>query len=90
MKTNFSLLFYLKKQKVYASIIADFGSVKYIPSGQTSITASKNSLVYKPCESVTNNEFNCQSDVYQTGLVLFQLLGGFFPPAVADWLSKND
>ncbi|MDF2433164.1 MAG: eukaryotic-like serine/threonine-protein kinase [Mucilaginibacter sp.] len=73
-----------------SAIIADFGSVKYIPSNQTSITASKNSLVYKPCESVTNNEFNCQSDVYQTGLVLFQLLGGFFPLAIADWLSKND
>jgi serine/threonine protein kinase len=72
------------------AIIADFGSVKYIPSGQNAITASKNSLVYKPCESIVSNEFNCQSDIYQAGLVLFQLLGGYFPPAIAEWLSEKD
>lgn len=73
-----------------SAIIADFGSVKYIPSSQTSITASKNSLVYKPKESILNNEFNYQSDIYQSGLIMFQLLGGYFPIAVADWLSEKD
>jgi serine/threonine protein kinase len=69
--------------------IADFGSIKYIPARKNSIVASKNSLVYRPKESIQRNEYNFQSDVYQVGLILFQLLGGFFPDAMIDWFNEK-
>lgn len=69
--------------------IADFGSIKYIPAKKDSIVASKNSLVYRPKESIQKNEYNFQSDVYQVGLILFQLLGGFFPDAMIDWFNEK-
>jgi len=71
------------------AIIADFGSIKHIPSQKSDIIASKNSLMYRPKEAVLNNIYNFQSDIYQTGLILFQLLGGFFPIAIADWLTQS-
>jgi serine/threonine protein kinase len=73
-----------------SAIIADFGSIKHIPSKQTSISASRNSMVYRPKESVLHNEYNFQSDIYQTGIVLFQLLGGHFPKSMAGWLSPKE
>jgi len=73
----------------YTACIADFGSIKYLQKNQTSLIASKNSLIYRPKETVDKNEYNFQSDIYQIGLVLFQLLGGFFPNASADWLTNK-
>lgn len=69
--------------------IADFGSIKYLPAKRNSIPASKNSLIYRPKEAIDRNEYNFQSDVYQVGLILFQLLGGFFPDSIVDWLTDR-
>ncbi|MCJ7448686.1 MAG: protein kinase family protein [Bacteroidales bacterium] len=71
------------------AIIADFGSVKYIPFSQNSIVASKNSLVYRAKEVVEKGEYCFQSDIYQVGIVLFQLLNGFFPLAIIDWFDTK-
>lgn len=69
--------------------IADFGSIKHLPTNKDSLVASKNSLVYRPKEAVEKNEYSFQSDLYQIGLILFQLLGGFFPDAMIDWFNEN-
>jgi eukaryotic-like serine/threonine-protein kinase len=69
------------------AIIADFGSVKHIPSDKQNIVASKNSMVYRAKEVVEKGEYCFQSDIYQVGIILFQLLGGFFPDAIIDWLD---
>ncbi len=79
----------LIEQETLKACIADFGSIKQLPKKKTSIPASKNSLVYRPKETIDSNEYNFQSDVYQIGLILFQLLGGYFPDAMADWLSPT-
>lgn len=71
------------------AIIADFGSIKHIPLQKSEIVASKNSLVYRPKEAVVNNLYSFQSDIYQAGIILYQLLGGFFPIAIADWLTQS-
>jgi serine/threonine protein kinase len=71
------------------AIISDFGSVKQIPSDKNNIVASKISMVYRAKEVVDKGEYCFQSDVYQVGIIFFQLLGGFFPDAIMDWLDAN-
>ena len=68
------------------AIIADLGAVKKIQEASGFVTG-----VYLPSESILNNKYYFQSDLYQVGLIMFQLLGGFFP--VSDeikWLNKRD
>jgi serine/threonine protein kinase len=69
--------------------IADFGSIKKIPEASNSVVASKSTFIYKPFESVVDGDYFKQSDIYQIGVVLFQLLGGVFPGAAADWLTER-
>ncbi len=69
--------------------IADFGSIKKIPEASESVVASKSTFIYKPYESIIDGEYYKQSDIYQVGVILFQLLGGSFPLAAADWLSDR-
>lgn len=73
------------------AIIADLGAVKKIDDPNSAVTASKSTYLYLPPEGVTKNEYYYQSDIYQVGIILFQLLGGFFP--INDqlkWLSKRE
>lgn len=72
--------------KVY---IADFGSIVKIPESSNSAVASKNTFIYKPYESIIDSIYLKQSDIYQVGIILFQLLKGYFPMATADWLSEK-
>jgi eukaryotic-like serine/threonine-protein kinase len=77
--------------KKRTAIIADLGAVKKIKDATGFVTASKATRIYLPPESVLNNKYYFQSDLYQVGLIMFQLLGGFFP--VSDeikWLSKKE
>lgn len=67
--------------------IADFGSIKKIPETKNSVVASKNTFIYKPFEAIIDGNYYKQSDIYQVGIILFQLLNGFFPGAAADWLN---
>lgn len=69
--------------------IADFGSIKKIPDKKVSVVASKNTFFYKPCETIISEIYTKQSDIYQVGVVLFQLLNGRFPNAPADWLNEK-
>jgi len=69
--------------------IADFGSIKKIPDAKDSVVASKNTFIYKPFEAIIDGIYSKQSDIYQVGLILFQLLDGFFPNTPADWLNDK-
>ena len=70
--------------------IADFGSIKHIPPKINTINGSRHSFIYRPPESIERNEYSFQSDIYQIGIILFQLLGGFFPYREKYWLNLRD
>lgn len=72
-------------------IIADLGAVKKIDTADGCVTASKSTYLYLPPESVMNNEYYFQSDIYQVGIIMFQLLGGYFPiNEPLKWLTKRE
>lgn len=68
-------------------LISDFGSVKHFDKSLGSVTGSSTTLVYKPAEVFISNKYTRQSDVYQIGVTLYQLLDGHFPGAYFDWLN---
>lgn len=68
-------------------LIADFGSLKRIPDGQIYVTGSKHAALYRPPES-HNDEYTFCSDVYQVGLVFYQLLGGYLNYNEESYLSN--
>lgn len=76
-------------QETKTPYIADFGSVKFISNTENTVVASKSTQIYRPYESVLKNVYNRQSDIYQVGIILFQLLGGKFPEAPFDWLDER-
>lgn len=71
-------------------IIADFGSVKRIEKGSTFVNPSKNSLLYKPPESITDEIYTVQSDIYQVGIVMFQVFGGQISYNFTDYLNSRE
>lgn len=68
-----------------SAVIADFGSVKMIPEGADGVPGSGHSILYRPPESF-DGIYGKSGDVYQTGIVLYQLLGGSLPYAPEEWL----
>ncbi len=76
-------------QETKIPYIADFGSVKFISNTVNTVVASKSTQIYRPNESIVNNVYNRQSDIYQVGIIFFQLLGGKFPEAPFDWLDER-
>lgn len=72
-------------------IIADLGAVKKIHSANGYTTESKATLCYLPPEAIIDRKYFFESDLYQVGLILFQLLDGFFPVnEPSRWLNKNE
>lgn len=59
-------------------IIADFGSVKRIPDNEEYVNGSRHAVLYRPPEAF-DNEYSYTGDIYQVGLVLYQLCGGYLP-----------
>ena len=60
-------------------VIADFGSIKRIPQSDMKVKASQHSALYRPPESYDTGYYTIASDIYQIGLVMYQLLGGILP-----------
>ena len=58
--------------------IADFGSVRQLNCSGT-VNASKHSILFRPPESFASNQYSAQGDIYQIGVVSYQLLGGSLP-----------
>lgn len=71
-------------------LIADFGSVKIIPSSSDLVKASQHTILYRPPEAFHSNSYYFKSDLYQVGILLYQLLGGYFPYNEAAWLNKKE
>jgi serine/threonine protein kinase len=70
------------------AFLADFGTIKKIPDGQDYVSASKYTFLYRPPEVVLENKYTKQSDLYQIGIILYQVLGGHFPmKRPAEWLE---
>lgn len=85
----------LKAQNILISdddraIIGDFGSVKKIPDGNSTVPGSGHSLIYTPPESISSGLFGVPGDLYQVGVVFYQILGGKFPYEESACLSKSD
>jgi serine/threonine protein kinase len=83
----------LKPANIYVGeedicIIGDFGSIKHIPEGLSSIPASSHAVIYRPPESIETNSYGFEGDIYQCGLILYQLLGGSLPYDEISWLSR--
>ncbi|MBI5847198.1 MAG: protein kinase [Nitrospirae bacterium] len=84
----------LKAQNILLSdddraVIGDFGSVKRMPDGQHTIPGSGHSLIYRPPESIGSRMYGISSDLYQVGVVMFQLLGGALPYEESAWLNAR-
>jgi eukaryotic-like serine/threonine-protein kinase len=71
-------------------LISDFGSIKHFDNSLGSVTGSKTTLVYTPKEVFEENKYTKQSDIYQVGVIMFQILGGYFPGAYVDWLNDKE
>jgi eukaryotic-like serine/threonine-protein kinase len=72
------------------AVIGDFGSVKRIPDGDQNVPGSGHSIIYRPPESVLVGKYGIPGDIYQVGVVLFQLLGGNIPYEESSWLSAKE
>ena len=53
-------------------------------------TASKHSLLYRTPEEIQSKRAYEQGDVYQLGVILYQLLGGRLPYGEQDWLKPDE
>lgn len=70
-------------------VIGDFGSVVQIGDEDFANSFSKHAIIYRPPEDFIGNQFYRQGDVYQLGMVFYQLLGGALPYEVENWLTPK-
>jgi serine/threonine protein kinase len=70
--------------------IADFGSVRILVDGANETSASQHSVLYRPPESFATNRYSRCGDVYQVGLVTYQLLGGTLPHDGRQYLAPRE
>ena len=61
-----------------------------MPEGLASIPASSHAVLYRPPESIETHSYGYAGDIYQCGLILYQLLGGHLPFDEVSWLSKAE
>ncbi|HHF3062698.1 serine/threonine protein kinase [Vibrio diabolicus] len=71
-------------------VIGDFGSLKVTPEGTDEVPSSSHSILYRPPESVSKNTYSSKGDIYQMGIVLYQLLGGSLPYDEQSWMTKAE
>jgi eukaryotic-like serine/threonine-protein kinase len=71
-------------------LIADFGSVRQLAEGEADTPASGHSALYRPPEAFDTGRYGVQGDIYQVGLVTYQLLGGALPYDPLAYFTKSD
>lgn len=59
--------------------ISDFGSATRIETKNDFASASQHSALYVPPESWTDNKYGIASDLYQIGIILFEMINGCLP-----------
>ncbi|MFJ1473406.1 protein kinase [Capnocytophaga cynodegmi] len=70
--------------------LSDFGTIRKLPNNQDYVSASTFSFFYRPCEALKNKYYK-ESDIYQVGIILFQILGGDFPVKEPyKWLNSKE
>lgn len=70
--------------------IADFGSVAKLPQAGASVSASRHSALYVPPESwLTPSRYDARSDLYQAGIVLFEMVHGSLPSDDDAYLDRR-
>ncbi len=74
----------------HGPLIADFGSVRRIPNGQKDVSGSGHAVLYRPPESFLTARYDRRGDLYQCGIVLYQVLGGRLPYAYQEYLSESE
>lgn len=70
--------------------IADFGSVRTLDSASKETSASQHSVLYRPPESFASGRYSRSGDVYQIGLIAYQLFGGELPYDGTKYLSSRE
>ncbi|MBU0824580.1 MAG: serine/threonine protein kinase [Alphaproteobacteria bacterium] len=70
-------------------VIGDFGSVVKIGDQGYTETNSTHSIIYRTPEEIFTSRAYTQGDVYQLGIILYQLLGGRLSYDLLDWLSSK-
>lgn len=85
----------LKPSNIYLdnnmqAVIGDFGSLKVTPMGVDEVPSSSHSILYRPPESVLYNTYSSKGDIYQMGIVLYQLLGGELQYDEYAWMNKAE
>lgn len=70
--------------------ITDFGSVARLTHAEATVTASRHSALYVPPEGwATPSRFDVRSDLYQAGLVLFEMVHGPLPSGHETYLDRE-
>lgn len=71
-------------------LIADFGSVRALPAGVDVIPASGHSILYRPPEAFDGGSYGRPGDIYQIGIIAYQLLGGSLPYDGTQYLGRQE
>lgn len=71
-------------------VIGDFGSVVRKGDHGYAETLSRHSLLYRTPEEIVYRRAYNQGDVYQLGIILYQLLGGLLPYEEQAWLKPKE
>lgn len=70
--------------------ISDFGSATYIQPTQTSVSASRHSALYVPPEGWDEpSRYNFVSDIYQAGIVLYEMVNGCLNYSEQHYLTSS-
>jgi len=70
--------------------IADFGSVRILENEDGTVSASRHSILFRPPESFAESRYSMKGDLYQIGIVTFQILGGNLPYDGEEYLSAKE
>ena len=70
--------------------IGDFGSAAVLAEGVESVCASKHSALYVPPEGwLDDSTYTARSDVYQAGMVLYELVNGPLEYTLEHYVTKS-
>jgi serine/threonine protein kinase len=70
-------------------LIADFGSVRRLPDGESFVGASGHTILFRAPESFMKRECRVQSDLYQVGVIGYLLCGGELSYDLCSYLSRS-